>query len=134
MRNIEEIETDMIDLKEIEKSRFIGVQTDKIKPIKAVGFKINGAKWTIREVSKDELDTEDVIGQTNYIKQEIKILKNSKNKKRTLIHELMHVWLWEYAHPQNNEETFTFENVCEIVACSHNFINKIIKMYIKKES
>lgn len=45
----------------------------------------------------------------------------------TLKHELMHVWLYENGHKnQNNDEIFTYEDVCELVALSNNFINEIV--------
>lgn len=48
----------------------------------------------------------------------------------TLKHELMHVWLYENGHKnQNNDEIFDYEDVCELVALSNNFINYVVEIY-----
>lgn len=51
---------------------------------------------------------------------------------KTLKHELTHVWLYEYEHNQDEKE-FNNEDVCEIVACSNDFINEVVEKYITKE-
>lgn len=49
----------------------------------------------------------------------------------TLKHELMHVWLYENGHKnQDGTEVFGYEDVCELVAYSNNSINRIVKLYI----
>lgn len=49
----------------------------------------------------------------------------------TLKHELMHVWLYENGHTnQNGNEVFNYEDVCEYVALSNNSINRIVKEYL----
>ena len=49
----------------------------------------------------------------------------------TLKHELMHVWLYENGHTnQNGDEVFNYEDVCEYVALSNNSINRIVKEYL----
>lgn len=47
---------------------------------------------------------------------------------RTLKHELVHVWLWEYGHNQHEKE-FNSEDVCEIVASSNDFVNEVVEQY-----
>lgn len=94
-------------------------------------FKINGTVWTIKEVDKDNMKLNNSLGETDYTDQEIRLLKNIKNKERTLKHELMHVWLWEHGHSQKEDEDYNHESVCEIVACSNDFINEIVKKYSK---
>lgn len=50
----------------------------------------------------------------------------------TLKHELMHVWLYENGHKnQNGDEVFNYEDVCEYVALSNNSINRIVKEYME---
>lgn len=50
----------------------------------------------------------------------------------TLKHELMHVWLYERGHKnQNKEKTFSYEDLCELTALSNKFINKITSLYIR---
>lgn len=49
----------------------------------------------------------------------------------TLKHELMHVWLYENGHTnQNGNEVFNYEDVCEYVALSNNSINRIVNEYL----
>lgn len=52
----------------------------------------------------------------------------------TLKHELMHVWLYENGHTnQNGDEVFNYEDVCEYVALSNNSINRIVELYINSK-
>lgn len=94
-------------------------------------FKINGNTWLIKELSKEKMEIKDALGETDYEKQEIHLLDNCKSKRNTLKHELCHVWLWEYSHVQNDNDKFHFEQVCQIVANSNDFINSIVSKYFK---
>lgn len=50
----------------------------------------------------------------------------------TLKHELMHVWLYENGHEnQDGKEIFDYEDMCELVALSNNSINRIVNEYIE---
>lgn len=97
-------------------------------------FKINNSKWSIKFVDEatinNEMKQEGVLGVTNYKTQEILLLENQANIKKTLKHELTHVWLYEYGHSQDDDSTYGHEDICEIVASSNEFINEIIDMYI----
>lgn len=63
--------------------------------------------------------------------QELKEKGNFDDMLLTLKHELMHVWLFENGHTnQNNDEVFGYEDVCELVALSNNSINRITKLYL----
>lgn len=95
-------------------------------------FKINGNAWIIRELSKEKMELKDSLGETNYGTQEIHLLDTCKSKRNTLKHELCHVWLWEYSHMQNDNDKFHFEQVCQIVANSNDFINSIVEKYFKQ--
>lgn len=67
------------------------------------------------------------------MKIELYILKNGSYKDMllTLKHELMHVWLYENGHKnQDGDEVFNYEDVCELVALSNNSINRIVKAYL----
>lgn len=101
-------------------------------------FKINGTKWTIEEVDEatinNEMKADGTLGVTIYRTQTIMLLKDQANIIKTLKHELTHVWLYEYGHNQNDEKTFTYEDVCEIVASSNDFINEIVEQYKQKET
>lgn len=94
-------------------------------------FKINGNIWEIKEIPRENFEIKDALAETNYETQEIYLLNTCKSKKNTLKHELCHVWLWEYSHVQNDNDKFHFEQVCQIVANSNDFINSIIEKYFK---
>lgn len=95
-------------------------------------FKINNTEWTIKTVDEatinNEIKQENVLGLTIYKTQEILLLENQANVVKTLKHELMHVWLAEYGHNQEEKE-FNCEDICEIVASSNDFINDVVKQY-----
>ena len=68
------------------------------------------------------------------MKIELYMLKNGNSNQMllTLKHELMHVWLYENGHTnQNNDETFGYEDVCELVALSNSSINRIVNLYLE---
>lgn len=102
-------------------------------------FKCNNTEWTIKEISnvemqdKFELENSFTHGITIYSENTIYLNKETVNIMRTLKHELTHVWLYEYGHYQEEKE-FTNEDVCEIVACSNDFINEVINRYFRKRS
>lgn len=97
-------------------------------------FKINNTEWSIEEVDEatinNEMKADGTLGVTIYKTQKIMLLKDQANIIKTLKHELTHVWLYEYGHNQNDEKTFTYEDVCEIVASSNDFINEIVNQYL----
>lgn len=95
-------------------------------------FKCNNTEYEIKEVNciEDEIET---VGLTRYQERIIFLKKLDKDFMiRTLKHELMHVWLYEYGHNQDEKE-FNNEDVCEIVASSNDFINEVVERYIKRE-
>lgn len=96
-------------------------------------FKINNTEWTIKEVTEAEINNEMkndyTMGVTIYKTQEILLLKDQANLIKTLKHELVHVWLYEYGHAQNDDKKYDYEDICEIVASSNDFINEVIEQY-----
>ena len=96
-------------------------------------FKINNTEWTIEEVDEatinNEMKSDGILGLTIYKTQTIMLLKDQANIIKTLKHELTHVWLYEYGHNQNDNKTFTYEDVCEIVASLHDFISEVVEQY-----
>lgn len=96
-------------------------------------FEINGTKWTIEEIDanrmKEEAENDYCMGLTIYKPQKIYLVNDQANIISTLKHELVHVWLYEYGHSQNDTRKFHFEEVCEIVARSNSFINEIVNRY-----
>lgn len=96
-------------------------------------FEINNTEWTIKEVDEatinNEMKNDYTMGVTIYKTQEILLLKDQANLIKTLKHELIHVWLYEYGHAQNDETEYNYEDICEIVASSNDFINGIVEKY-----
>lgn len=102
-------------------------------------FEINNTEWAIEEVEEatinNEMKRDDTLGVTIYKTQTIMLLKNQANIVKTLKHELTHVWLWEYGHNQHSEDkTFSYEDICEIVASSNEFINEVVEKFKKQNS
>lgn len=101
-------------------------------------FEINNTEWTIKEVDEatinNEMKNDYTMGVTIYKTQEILLLKDQANLIKTLKHELIHVWLYEYGHTQNDETKYSYEDVCEIVASSNDFINEIVEKYKNNKS
>lgn len=97
-------------------------------------FEINNEIYTIYNVDKIE-GKENYVGRSHYDDKTIYIEKGAKEDMLlTLKHELMHVWLYENGHTnQNNEETFDYEDVCELVAYSNDSINRITNLYLKSK-
>lgn len=99
-------------------------------------FKINNTEWTIEEVDEatinNEMKNNGTLGVTIYKTQKVMLLKDQANIIKTLKHELTHVWLYEYGHSQNEDKTFSYEDVCEVVASSNDFINEIVRQYKEK--
>jgi len=102
-------------------------------------FIINNDEWEIKELSKDKLNEmyEDnmkeeayfVFGLTQKSKHIIYINKDMCNdqKRKTLKHELTHCYIWEYG--LYNVTDVNEEVICDLVACSNDFINEIVKRY-----
>ena len=103
-------------------------------------FKMNNSFYAIKEVSQEILqqektDEEDgyYYGQTRFKEQVILIDKDlsTERKRKTLIHELTHVYIREYLTTRDispNEEV-----LCDIHANSHDIIHRILEDYFKNE-
>lgn len=94
-------------------------------------FEINNHIYTIYDVDKIE-GKENYVGRSHYDDRTIYIEKEKNyNMLLTLKHELMHVWLYENGHTnQDGKEVFDYEDVCELVALSNDSINKIVEEYL----
>ena len=94
-------------------------------------FKINGKVYTIYEVDKIE-GKDSYVGESNYDEGKIYIENNIKEQMMiTLKHELMHVWLYENGHKnQDGTEVFSYEDLCELSALSNDSINRIVEWYL----
>lgn len=95
-------------------------------------FIINNRVYRIYDVDKIE-GLKTYVGRSDYNLQDIYIEYGTLEQMLlTLKHELMHVWLYENGHKnQDGQEIFDYEDVCEYVALSNNSINKIVDMYLK---
>ena len=86
---------------------------------------INDSNYTIELVSEEEMskeaENEDTLGLTIFKEQRILLLRDQANMTKTLIHELIHAWLYEYGHNAQDKQ-FSQEDVCEIVASAYRFI------------
>lgn len=97
-------------------------------------FTINNKVYTIYDVDKiTGLDS--YVGRSDYITTDIYIEKGTfEQMMLTLKHELMHVWLYENGHKnQDGKEIFDYEDLCELTALSNNSINRIVKEYLKNK-
>lgn len=97
-------------------------------------FKINNHIYTIYDVDKIE-GKDNYLGSSHYDSKNIYIEKgNIEEMLITLKHELMHVWLYENGHKnQDGKEVFNYEDMCELVALSNNSINRIVNEYLKNK-
>lgn len=78
---------------------------------------------------KTELDDKSEVGFTDYQQAKIYLKFLDMNiVTKTLIHELTHAWMFENGHNQS-ERTFNHEDVCEICACSYEFIYDTLKQF-----
>ena len=99
-------------------------------------FELNGNTYKIYETDVIDIAEDDrgTFGLTVFADNIIYIqrLKNKNQMLRSLKHELTHVWLYEFGHNQHDDnKTFNYEDVCEIVACSNDWINEIVDNYKK---
>lgn len=100
---------------------------------KICSFIINNREYSIYNVDKIP-GKKSYVGRSDYISTDIYIEKNTfEQMLLTLKHELMHVWLYENGHKnQDGKEVFSYEDLCELVALSNNSINKIVDLYLSK--
>lgn len=98
-------------------------------------FEINNHIYTIYDVDKIT-GKNSYVGRSHYDDKTIYVEYGTVEQMLlTLKHELMHVWLYENGHTnQNNDETFGYEDVCELVALSNNSINKIVNLYLTSKN
>ena len=97
-------------------------------------FIINNNIYTIYDVDKIT-GKDNYVGRSHYDDRTIYIEKGAKKDMLlTLKHELMHVWLYENGHKnQDGKEVFDYEDMCELVALSNNSINRITKLYLESK-
>ena len=104
-------------------------------------FKINNRTWEIKELSQDEIRKHFIeykydgeigegkyYGQTYYDEQIIYLDKDlhPEQKRQTLLHELTHCYIGCYLF---SSKQYLEEDVCNICACSHDIIHKIVDDY-----
>ena len=114
-------------------------------------FKMNDLEFEIIEIEQTEYkqfrllederdgckasDTESgvYLGSTHHKICKIYLDKNQPEdrKRRTLLHELMHCYIYEYIC--HSEMQFSDEDIADISANSHDIIHKIVEDYFKEE-
>ena len=97
-------------------------------------FIINDKIYTIYDV--DVIEGKDsYVGRSRYNERDIYIEQSSLEQMLlTLKHELMHVWLYENGHTnQDGQEIFDYEDLCEYTALSNDSINRIVDLYLKSK-
>lgn len=94
-------------------------------------FNINNKTYRIYDVDKIE-GKNSYVGQSQYDEGNIFIEEGTEEQMLiTLKHELMHVWLYENGHKnQDGNEIFGYEDVCEYAALANDSINRITQEYI----
>lgn len=101
---------------------------------KILDFTYRGKPYTVYDVDKIE-GKDSYIGETNYDNGRILIEKGSRQEMLdTLKHELAHVWLYENGHPYQAGGCFTYEDMCEYIAFSNNFVYEISQRYLDAKS
>jgi len=103
-------------------------------------FKINDREWIIKEVEQDMFNKvhNDFSGEGCYYGttfpsiQEIWLYKDTTKemKKKTLYHELMHCYLYNFI--SFNNINFSIDDFCDISANSHDIIHKIVEDYLER--
>lgn len=108
-----------------------------------MNFIVNNDTWSIKEVESEELRKiyqEEMEEKVYYVfgvtrKHDHVILLNKElckdQKIKTLKHELTHVYIWEFG--LYNVTDANEEMICDLVACSNDFINRIVELWEKSE-
>ena len=101
---------------------------------KICNFVINKHIYSIYDVDRIT-GKNSYVGRSDYEDRTIYVEKGKiENMLITLKHELMHVWLYENGHKnQDGDEIFDYEDMCELVALSNNSINRIVDLYLKEK-
>ena len=101
---------------------------------KICDFVINKHIYSIYDVDRIT-GKNSYVGRSDYEDRTIYVEKGKiENMLLTLKHELMHVWLYENGHKnQDGNEIFDYEDMCELVALSNNSINRIVDLYLKEK-
>lgn len=101
---------------------------------KICDFVINKHIYSIYDVDRIT-GKNSYVGRSDYEDRTIYVEKGKiENMLLTLKHELMHVWLYENGHKnQDGDEIFDYEDMCELVALSNDSINKIVNLYLKEK-
>lgn len=101
---------------------------------------MNGVYYNIVEVEEEMMrangeETSYYYGQTDWEKNVVMIDKNiGKSKKRkTLYHELMHVYIKEFITTEEINKV-NEEIICDLSANAHDIIHEIVEEYFKNRN
>lgn len=100
-------------------------------------FKLGNDVWNIKTLlTQDEMkelycgrtkeDVDYVFGFTDYHLKKIYLDCEPCNLIKTLRHELLHAYIWEYTA---RHETYSEEELCNIYSCAAPIIEKVVKDY-----
>ena len=97
-------------------------------------FIINDKIYTIYDIDRIE-GKNSYVGRSRYNERDIYIEQSSLEQMLlTLKHELMHVWLYENGHTnQDGQEIFDYEDLCEYTALANDSINRIVDLYLQSK-
>ena len=102
-------------------------------------FKMNNSEWEIKEITQDMFvptsdpaEQGDCYGLCAYNEQVIYIWKDlhPQQKRKTIMHELMHCYIGNYISFEDIDE-YNEDVLCNISANSHDIIHKIVEDYFK---
>ena len=104
-------------------------------------FIMNDMRWSVEKKSQEDIkrladDDSDkgvYYGLTEYSTHSVYLWDElcDEQAERTLMHELMHVYIWSYVTHQTSEN-YTEEALCDISANSHDIIEDIVKRYAEE--
>ena len=97
-------------------------------------FTINNKVYSIYDVYRIT-GKKSYVGRSDYEDKTIYVECNSYEQMMyTLIHELMHVWLYENGHTnQDGTEVFSYEDLCEYTALAYLSIERIVNLYLNSK-
>lgn len=86
------------------------------------------SEWMLEELKKESPESTYCFGMTKYAQQTIYINEEPclEVQRQTLLHELVHCYLWSYAY---NFSQISEEGMCDIYANSHYVIHDIVERY-----
>lgn len=93
------------------------------------GFAINERFYKIYDVDKIQGKLT-YVGVTDYENATIFIEKSEmEDMIKTLVHEVMHVWMYENGYENQEGGCFSYEDVCEFAAQAYELVQEVVEHY-----